>query len=259
MSKPIDILVVDDEQVVNDAVMKICSSNGLTVESAMDVKIALSKLHQSKHRLIICDIMMPQVDGFQFLSKMRERQIDVPVVMTTGYSTLDNAVESLYQGAIDFVPKPFTADELLSSIYRGMKYGEINRKSGDLAYVPCPPQYYRLGYISWLSLEDSGTVAIGITDLFLKTINIFQTIEAQEINHEVEQGNMCALIRSENNLVHPVLSPVSGRIIQVNEEILTHSAIMEKDPYFKGWIYRIIPTDLEYELKHLMPCSSDRL
>jgi glycine cleavage system H lipoate-binding protein len=234
----------------------------------MDIKIALTKLQQSVFRLIICDIMMPDGDGFHFLAEMRERQIEVPVIMTTGYSTLDNAVDSLYKGAIDFVPKPFTADELLSSVSRGMKYAEIqramkntSRKGEDIAlmYVPCPSTYFRLGYITWLSLEHSGAVAVGVTDLFLKTINSLETIEIQKANHEVEQGNVCALIHSENSVVHPILSPISGRIVEAHEEVSANAAIIEKDPYFEGWVYRIIPSDLEYELKHLMPCSSDRL
>jgi FixJ family two-component response regulator/glycine cleavage system H lipoate-binding protein len=268
MKKPVDILVIDDEQVVNDAVTRICSSNGFTVESALDISIAFSKLQQTVFRVILCDIMMPDGDGFHFLSEMRERQIDVPVIMTTGYSTLDNAVDSLYKGAIDFVPKPFTADELLSSISRGMKYADIQRamkhiarKAEDMAlmYVPCPATYYRLGYIAWLSLEDSGVVAVGVTDLLLKTLGVVETIEIQKTNHEVEQGSVCALIHSENSAVHPILSPISGRIIEANEDVSAHAAILEKDPYFKGWIYRVIPSDLDYELKHLMPCSSDRL
>jgi glycine cleavage system H lipoate-binding protein len=52
---------------------------------------------------------------------------------------------------------------------------------------------------------------------------------------------------------------VSGRIIESNEELLHNMSILEKDPYFKGWIYRLIPTDIEYQLKHLTPCSSDRI
>jgi CheY-like chemotaxis protein/glycine cleavage system H lipoate-binding protein len=268
MSKSADILVIDDEEVVNDAVVKIGSLNGLSVDTATDVRIAFGKLQQSKYRLIVCDIMMPDADGFQFLAEMAQKKIETPVIMTTGYSTLDNAVESLYQGAIDFVPKPFTADELLSSIHRGLRYGEIQRtmpdirrKSEDisLAYVPCPSTYYRLGYTSWLSPDRSGIVAMGITDLFLKTIDVVRAIDIQEMNHEIEQGNVCALIQSTDNLVHPVLSPVSGRIVEVNEELVSSATILEKDPYFKGWIYRIIPSELEYELKHLISCSSDRL
>ncbi len=51
--------------------------------------------------------MMPDIDGFKFLDELRKIEISSPVIMTTGYSTVENAVKSLYNGAIDFIPKPF--------------------------------------------------------------------------------------------------------------------------------------------------------
>jgi glycine cleavage system H lipoate-binding protein len=51
---------------------------------------------------------------------------------------------------------------------------------------------------------------------------------------------------------------MSGVIVARNERLLTKPELFEKDPYFEGWIYRIIPTELDYEMKLLIPCSSDR-
>jgi CheY-like chemotaxis protein len=267
MSKWTDILVIDDEKVINDAVVKICSAGGFSIDSATDAKIALSKFNHTEYRLIVCDIMMPQMDGFQFLSEMNSRKIMTPVIMTTGYSTLENAVNSLYQGAIDFVPKPFTADELLSSVYRGMKYAQLHAMASakpskgeiPLFYVPCPSTYYRLGYVSWLSQELAGTVVVGMTDLFLKTVDNIQSLEFEKVDYDVEQGKPCAFIHSAGDLLHHVICPISGKIVEVHDEILNRPDIIEKDPYFNGWIYRVIPSDLDYELKNLIACSSDRL
>jgi glycine cleavage system H lipoate-binding protein len=50
---------------------------------------------------------------------------------------------------------------------------------------------------------------------------------------------------------------MTGRVIEENEDIKGDYSLIEKDPYFKGWIYRIIPSSLEYEIKHLTPCSVD--
>lgn len=267
MTKQLDILIVDDEQVIIDAVIKICSSEGYKVDSSIDAKDALNKLKKNNYKLIICDIMMPDIDGFQFLDEISKNKIISPVIMTTGYSTVENAVKSLYNGAIDFIPKPFTADELINSVVRGLKYLEIQlilnsgsqRDDASIIYVPCPAKYFRLGYSSWASLENTGSILIGITDLYIKTIETIESIELFKIDDEIIQGNMCAQIKSKSGLVHNVLSPVTGRIIERNELLLTDQSIVEKDPYFNGWLYRIIPTDSEYELKHLIPCSSDRL
>ncbi len=267
MSRLYDILVIDDEQVIVDAVDKICTAEGFKVDSSIDAKNALEKLSKNTYKIIVCDIMMPDFDGFEFLDEIMRRKISSPIIMTTGYSTVENSVRSLYNGAIDFLPKPFTVDEILASVKRGMKYAEIQNMIKDsklkendelIFYVPCPAKYFRLGYASWAVEENAGSILIGVTDLFLKTIERIDTIELFKIDDEIVQGNLCAEIKSKDGLTHSILSPVTGRIIERNEEVLEDLSIVEKDPYFKGWFYKIFPSESEYELKQLIPCSSDR-
>jgi glycine cleavage system H lipoate-binding protein len=69
----------------------------------------------------------------------------------------------------------------------------------------------------------------------------------------------CLQIICIDGQMHQVLASISGRIIEINEELLNNKTIVEKDPYFNGWLYRVIPNDIDYELKHLTPCSSDRI
>jgi len=266
MKKDWDILVVDDEQVVIDAVVKICSSEGYTVDTAIDAKEALQKFGHNNYTLVICDIMMPEIDGFGFLDELHNRKISSAVIMTTGFSTVENAVKSLYTGAIDFIPKPFTTDELINSVLRGMKYIRIQnsvksykREDSEIPYVPCPAKYYRLGYSSWVAEDNTGSVLIGATDLFIKTIENLTGVELFQIDEEVVQGNACAFIIDKEARKHPLLSPVSGRIIEVNNDIIKNKNLIEKDPYFEGWFYRLIPSDSEYELRNLINCSSDRM
>lgn len=265
MSNAIKILVVDDEQVIIDSVVRLCSAEGLAVDTALDVNIAFEKLERHTYHLIITDIMMPEVDGFHFLSRLREYHISTPVIITTGFSTVENAVRSLTEGAIDFLPKPFTVDELLSCVQRGLKFGQIKSQkssgtdqgAGD-DFVPCPYPYFRLGYHTWAALDEDGSIKIGLTDLFLKTIASIKRIEFFGIDEEIIQGTTCAQIETENELIHNILAPMSGRILERNEKIIEKYDLIEKDPYFEGWIYRLIPSDLDYEIKHLIPCSSDR-
>lgn len=268
MSRQFDILTIDDEQVIIDAVDKICSAEGFKVDSSIDAKNALEKLSKNTYKIIVCDIMMPDFDGFEFLDEIMRRKISSPVIMTTGYSTVENSVRSLYNGAIDFLPKPFTADEILTSVKRGLKYADIQKqiieskiKENDelIIYVPCPAKYFRLGYASWAVEENAGSILVGVTDLFLKTIERIDAIELFKIDDEIVQGNQCAEIKSKDGLIHNILSPLTGRIIERNEEVLEDLNIVEKDPYFKGWFYRVFPSESEYELKQLIPCSSDRV
>lgn len=268
MNKTSDILVIDDEQVIIDAVIKICSLDNYSVDYALDVKTGIEKILKNYYPIIICDIMMPDGDGFQILDELHKKNISITLIMMTGYSTVENAVNSLYKGAVDFIPKPFTVDELLSSVNRATKYQKIKEKqkqllinntNDELLYVSCPVKYLRLGYSSWMFQEREGSVLIGACDLFIKTIESIQEIEFQNIEDEIAQGICCASIKCGNDRVHKILSPVSGRIVEVNESIKNNPSLIEKDPYFEGWIYRVIPANLDYEIKYLIPCSSDRL
>ncbi len=267
MNKVSNILVIDDEQVIIDAVIKICSLDNYTVDAALNVKTAIEKISKIFYSIIICDIMMPDGDGFQILDELNKRKIDSTVIMMTGYSTVENAVNSLYKGAIDFIPKPFTVDELLNSVYRANKYQMIKERqkkpttqkfNDELLYVSCPVRYLRLGYATWMFQEREGSVLIGVCDLFLKTIESVKEIEFMSSEEELIQGISCATIKSQDDRLHKLLSPVSGRIVEINEELRKNISLIEKDPFFEGWIYRAIPTDLDYESKHLVPCSSDR-
>ena len=264
MSKAIDILIIDDEQVVRDAVSRICAAIGLSVEAAADARVGLEKIQKNKYRLIVCDVMLPELNAFQILEEMKRARVTTPLIMITGYSTTENAVNSLKFGAVDFIPKPFTADELESTLQRGLRRQKFARaafpkdsKAGENApfHVSCPSDYFRLGFLSWALIEENGVGRVGITDLFLKTTCDVKAIMLFELNDNLVQGSVCARIESNDSLIHDVLSPLSGRIIERNDGLQSHPQTLEKDPYFTGWLYLMIPTDVAYELKHLTPCT----
>ena len=264
-----DILVIDDEEVILDSIERICREENLKTHRAGDVSEAIKKLKEFNYKIILCDIMLPEQDGFYFL-EFFQKTISrfTPVIMTTGYSTVENAVLSLQKGAIDFLPKPFTADELFGSISRGLNYVKIteelfseqkNQEIDSVVYVPCPPKYLRLGLNSWIYKEYDGTVVVGVTDLFLKMIDSAKDIYLNRENDEIIQGHTCARIVNDTGLEHSILSPVSGRIIEYNQILPSNTDIIEKDPYFNGWLYRILPSNYGYEIKYLTSCSIDML
>ncbi|MFH0990758.1 MAG: response regulator [bacterium] len=266
MSKPIDILVIDDEQVVRDGVCRVCEAGGLTIESAAEARTGLEKLQKNTYRLVVCDIMLPELNGFYILDSMKRVGVLTPLIMITGYSTMQNAVNALKNGAIDFVPKPFTADELESAIHRGLRYhtltqNTVPRGEGEIDLsglaVPCPANYHRLGNLSWACIEPNGSGLIGVTDIFVKTVSAVAEVRYYDLNYEIVQGSACAEIASEDGLVHNVLSPISGRIVERNETLLASPKALEKDPYFAAWLYRILPTDVAYALKQLTTCIGD--
>ncbi|MFA5805611.1 MAG: response regulator [Melioribacteraceae bacterium] len=262
MKEQTNILIIDDEEVVISSITKIATSEGYLVNSVLDAYSAFQKISSSKYDLIICDIMLSGMDGFQFLAELESKRIDTPVIMTTGYSTIENAVKSLYTGAIEFIPKPFTVDEMISVIRRGIKYSslmKLKRTNDDsVILVPCPAKYFRLGYSAWMNKDHDGSVLIGATDSFIKTIDQIKKIELLNTNETLTQATPAVKFETEDGLIHQLYSVISGIVFARNERLLKEPELLEKDPYFNGWIYRIVPTELEYEMKLLIPCSSDR-
>jgi CheY-like chemotaxis protein/glycine cleavage system H lipoate-binding protein len=258
-----DILVIDDEQVILDSIVKIGKLEGLTVDSTDNGQKALDLLANNSYRLIISDIMMPVMDGFTLLGEVSERNLKTPVIMTTGYSTFDNAINSLFKGAIDFIPKPYTIEEISSVMQRGLKYSDIvfsaDVRNDATTYVPCPSNYYRIGYACWVHMAGKNTVVTGITDLFNKTIDTIRKIELIEVGDHVAQANFAIKIETENDMIHQIYSPISGKVVARNDKILEDYSLLEKDPYFEGWIYQIEPNDFENEIKNLIPCITDRV
>ena len=242
-----DILVIDDELIVLQGVERVCGSEGLSIDTATSGASGLERLNRYSYRLILCDIMMEDLDGFEFLAEAQRRGCRTPVVMTTGYSTIENAVRSLQCGAIDYLPKPFMADELMAVVRRGLSYGAVH--AGDAR--PCPPGFCRLGYVSWARTEPEGTVLIGVNDLFVRTMKGVRSVELLPVGTDLVQGSGCATFVSSDGLEHGVMCPVSGRVIEAHAEAAELPPTIEEDPYGTGWLYRIVPFNLEHSLSHL--------
>lgn len=254
-----DILVIEDEPMVTQAVVMVCGDEGMSVTAVDSAAEALRRLQESRFRLVLCDIMMQGMDGFEFLKQLAARGIPTPVVMMTGYSTVENAVRSLSAGAVDYIPKPFTADELLTVIHRALSSSALLEvaesagleRGGSMPFVPCPDHYLRLGCVSWVLMEDEGTARIGVSDLFLKATEGIRELELAEPGEDLLQGIPCAVATSPDGSAHGIMCPMSGKVLEVNEEVQAHPSLVEKDPYFKGWLYRILPSDPESNLQWL--------
>lgn len=255
-----DILVIDDEPTVTQAVVKICGAEGMTVSAAGHASEALRNLKENEFHLMLCDIMMPELNGFQFLEELARRGIRTPVVMMTGYSTVENAVKSLTStGAVDYIPKPFTADELLTVVQRSLRCGKLLEEAdlaglpgrGAMSFVPPPTNYSSLGYASWALMEEKGTARIGVSDLFMKATKGIEEIELSPLGEDLLQGVTCAEVTSPDGSKHSIMCPLSGSVLEVNQNALSDPSLVERDPYFRGWLYRVLPTNPKSDLQWL--------
>jgi len=110
------ILVIDDEAVIREGLRQTLSSEGYAVELAANGKIGLSKLQTDEFQIVISDLKMPGMHGIEVLKAIRVLQPDVPVIIMTGYASVDSAVESMKNGAFDFVTKPFLPEQLIEKV-----------------------------------------------------------------------------------------------------------------------------------------------
>ncbi|KAB2924841.1 MAG: response regulator [Bacteroidetes bacterium] len=118
MAQPFNILVVDDEDALRNVLSSELQSEGYSVVSAADGDEAISILQQKSFDLVLLDIKMPRVDGFEVLRFIKERYANTKVIMLTGFADLKNAIESKKLGAEDFVSKPYDLVDLLTTIER---------------------------------------------------------------------------------------------------------------------------------------------
>jgi DNA-binding NtrC family response regulator len=106
------VLVIDDEMIVCESCKRILEEEGYEVETALSGKEAFDKMKASPFDIVITDLKMPGIDGMEILKTFRKEYPDAIIIMITGFSTVETAVEAMKLGAFDYIPKPFTPDEV---------------------------------------------------------------------------------------------------------------------------------------------------
>jgi len=112
------ILVADDEEALRNVLSSELEGEGYTVKSAADGQEAITLVQKNDFDLILLDIKMPNVDGFEVLKYVKDHAPKTKVVMLTGFADLKNAIESKKLGAEDFVSKPYDLVDLLTTVER---------------------------------------------------------------------------------------------------------------------------------------------
>lgn len=107
-----EILVIDDEVAVNNNIRKTLYKKGYEVDQAVTKNEALQKIEETAYKLILLDLKIPEVKDLELLNAIREKRPDTMVIIITGYASIETAVETARVGAIDYLAKPFTPDEI---------------------------------------------------------------------------------------------------------------------------------------------------
>ncbi|CAG0934455.1 partial Response regulator protein TodT, partial [Planctomycetaceae bacterium] len=178
------IMLVDDDDSVREALTEILSRRGWLVEDFASAEGAIAALKRQHYGVILADVNMPGLSGMDFLHLARESAPDVPVVMITGYPSIDLAVESIKFGAVDFLQKPFKAEELEIVIRKaagnqGSKPtpGDRTRAIGTLPELAKKRLEDKIKELSILhTISESLDEVSEKEDIFRKTMDIAQII-----------------------------------------------------------------------------------
>lgn len=254
MANKARILVVDDEPTVGKSIVSAISDRDLAVESARSGRQALEMDGKDPYQVVVTDLMMPGMDGMDLLSELKKRRPEAMVIMITGFPSVKTAVESVKLGAFDYVTKPFTPAELRAVVRRALARLKIGAGKKD---GPRTGQaVYAIPENTWARLEPDGSVRVGMHPIFLDTIGHIGEMELPQKDDQLAQGQACVRVVDSRDRAHRLWSPVSGRVLQVNESIKHDLKPLAKDPFGTGWLFVLAPDDqgaLRDELKSLMP------
>lgn len=242
------ILVIDDEAIVHASVGKILGRAGYRVEAVGSAMEGLERLRRGGYRLVITDLMMPQMNGIDLLRTMQIEGLHVPVVMITGYPTIRTALEAMRYGAGDYLAKPFTRKELLGPVKRALRQGPEPEPPDSLPEAPSPEagplrpepgSLFFLPHHSWVRVQQDGAWLVGIESSFLQGAGRIVAILPPQPLDLLEQGAMGLRLVNAEAEEHAVAMPLTGQVMALNEEVLANPGALDA----QAWLFKLLPSD----------------
>jgi NADH:ubiquinone oxidoreductase subunit E/CheY-like chemotaxis protein len=139
------VLIMEDEVSVAKGLGMVLSEEGYYVDLAMTGSSALDSFNQKMFDLLVADLRLPDIDGMEVIKQVKRRRPDTEVLVITGYSTVNTAVEAMKLGASDYLAKPFTDDEFLSAVKGALVTKKFPATDPAAAALePLPEDYLRL-------------------------------------------------------------------------------------------------------------------
>ena len=130
-----EILVVDDEPIIRDVLTDLLTSQGYAVDTAENGSVALQKITERRYNLVLTDLKMPVMGGADMLAALAGRQLKVMVIIMTAFATVETAIQTMKNGAYDYIMKPFKIDELLLVVQRALDKERLERENIQLKEV----------------------------------------------------------------------------------------------------------------------------
>ncbi|MEK6531690.1 MAG: HD domain-containing phosphohydrolase [Deltaproteobacteria bacterium] len=211
----IRIMLVDDEDSVREVLTEILSRRGWSVQAFSSAETAIVELKGNNYDIIIADVSMPGLSGIEFLKIAKQASPEVPVVIITGYPSIDLAVEAMKSGAVDFIAKPFKAEEIEIVVRKAVAGAKVTKSNDPDAGAHA---IRKLPELARRRLEDKikelsilHTIGESIDEvsqkdaIFEKTLDIAQIIADSDRSFimVVEQDARALVVRAESGFEGP--------------------------------------------------------
>ncbi len=260
------ILCVDDEDVILDSFRKILVIDGYSVDTVTNGKEALGLIQTHHYDFVFTDLKMPEMDGVEVCKAVKHLRPDIDVIIITGYASVETAVETMKYGAMDYVQKPFTDDELLAFVKKSLvkRQDRIQKllkpkvhithladaKSSMKCEFAIPGGVFISSGHTWVSLEQDGNAKVGIDDFAKKLIGKIDAVEFPNLGMIVKAGQPLFTVKQENKSM-TFNSPLSGKVIKINKPLQYDIELLNTTPYDTNWICEIDADNPDTELKNL--------
>jgi len=256
------ILAVDDESIILDSFRKILVLAGYSVDTVENGPEALGLIQKTEYDFVFTDLKMPEFDGLEVTKAVKHLRPDIDVVIITGYASVESAVDAMKFGALDYVQKPFTEDELVAFtnktlLRRQARLEKERPPMANLVTASSPESrservfnipaglFFSPAHV-WVRIE----VRAGIDDFARKTIGRIDGVAMPRIGRAVKRGEVLFAVRQGSRMME-FPSPVDGRVSALNDEIESHPEHVEINPYDVGWLCRMEATSLSSDLESM--------
>ncbi len=260
------ILAVDDEEIILSSFRKILVIAGYSVDTVETGQEALGLVQKHNYDFVFTDLKMPAMSGVDVCKSVKHLRPDIDVIIITGYASVDTAVETMKFGAMDYVEKPFTEDELVAMVNKFLikRQDRINKQlkakvhitnletlgAQDSVDFAIPGGVFISPGHCWAGINDDGMVNVGIDDFANKIIGKINSIEMPNLGMEVRQGQLLFSINQGTTSI-PFNAPISGKVTKINRQLADNVDELEMTPYDNNWICQIDASALDEELVNL--------
>ena len=260
------ILAVDDEEIVLDSFRRILVLAGYSIDTVEKGPEALGLVQKNNYDFVFTDLKMPEMDGIEVTKAAKHLRPDIDVIVITGYATIESAVETMKYGAMDYVQKPFTEDELVAFVNKSLirRQDRIEKTTKPILHLITPSIGESTSkhefnvpagvFISpshnWVSLELNGMVRVGIDDFTQKILGKIDMIGLPNKGQKIKKGeSIFSIKRGSRTMTFP--SPITGKVVSVNTDLNERIEYINMKPYELGWMCSIESTNLNEDLKNL--------